>query len=72
MIYYLLEIAVIVFLFMQVVIPVARGLPVFPIFREKKYEDKIKDLKQQRSVVELQKEIKELEDYLENLMKEEK
>lgn len=68
MIFYLIEISIIGFLFMQVVIPVARGLPVFPIFREKKYEDKIKDLKQELNEVELQKQIKELE----NLMKEEK
>lgn len=68
MIFYLIEVVVIVFLFMQIVIPVARGLPVFPIFREKKYEDKIKDLKQELNEVELQKEI----DDLENLMKKEK
>lgn len=46
-IFYFFDFVVIVFLIHQLVIPLIRGLPVFPLFRDKPLEDELVELNQQ-------------------------
>lgn len=45
--FYLLDLAVILFLLHQVAVPLIQGLPVFPMFREKEFRDELIELNQQ-------------------------
>lgn len=58
MIFYLIDAIVILILLHQVVVPVFRGLPIFPFFREKNLTDELSEVKQQVEEKKLQDEIK--------------
>ena len=58
MIFYVIDFILILILLHQVVIPVFRGLPVFPFFREKNLTDELSEVKQQVEEKKLQDQIK--------------
>lgn len=60
MFFYLLEILVIVLVVHQVALPMIKGLPVFPFFREKKFEDKLGELNQKVKEKQLGSKIEEV------------
>lgn len=58
MIFYVIDFIVVLFLLHQVVVPVFRGLPIFPFFREKELTDELSELKQKVEEKKLDTQIK--------------